>query len=1320
MKILQTLALILGSLISLSAACDKLRSVAIQDTTQTSATITWKDSNTSITGYQLAYGTKGGLLKDATKLPVVNQKLANLTNLNSGTAYTFWIRTICATNDTSKWEGPFTLITLLSNPSRCNLGLEITDNSCKSPKGGDEYTIEVTNVNSGQNIYLESVSLIISHTWPADLTIRLENPQGKSIVLSKENGTLTDDFGIVANTCDRPCIFSASACNSIKAGSPPFEGNFEPEESLQTLFTTNPNGRWKLKICDGAINDKGILHYVALKFSPIECKIVENYYVSTVTDKSFDVLWTIPENCNRMVVYYKQKSETKFEKFESALCTNGKLNINNLLPDTEYDYYLVSNCGGAINSSPTCIRSVRTLCAPPILGANLDNQVLCDIACNVPCKIAGVFGNDSNDELDWILNEGGTPTDFTGPDKGIYEGGKYIYLESNPSLCGANNKAILESKCLRMRGNASNCDISFFHHMYGKDIGELTLKKSIDNGQSWQSIYTTQGDQGNKWTLAQLSFDVEINDLFKIRFEGSTRDGVEGDMALDQISILSASLANENLFYADKDGDGFGVTNDTLRICTTSPPVGYAIAKGDCNDNDASINPGKMDVPCNLVDENCDGKLELKDTANPMSILSTSITNETCKGKKDGKIKVEVDGGTKPYLYKWNNEVGVDSIVNLTKGFYVSKITDANGCGIESDIIEVKTISSFDVIVESIQKPSCKGVANGAINVKHNGLYPPFQYQWSNGMTTQNITNIKDGTYKVAVKDDLGCESESSEIIVSAVSTLNAVNSFKKQPFCYGDSTGILDFDVISGLPPFKYLWEDGYDKKRREKLPAGNYKITIADAQNCNTELTTKIFQPDTIQILITNIEEVRCFGNATGQIKLKIAGGTEPYDFQWSDGNFLQNRNNLKAGSYKVTVSDSNGCKNISSTIRINQSDSLYYIIDSIINASCLKKSDGHIYTSIFGGLPPYKYYWSDGTSSNNINDFLLPMNYTLTVVDDYNCKLTTDAIPLLNKNLSYPVDIAILKNVKCPNTNDASIAAKCEKAKPPLDFNWSLGVQNKKDVLSDTLTGLGSGIYNVTITDAESCVSISSNIELLKIPSFNALIDAKNNVCNSDSNGLIKTKLTGGSKPYKYQWSNGNNADSIAHLKNGLYAFTISDNNGCLYESQPITITSVSDIKVFYTSQAANPGKEDGKLIITPQGGKGQYTITWDDPLLSGSTVSNLKAGKYFFTVEDELNCVLDTFAIVDQVNGLEEGFENNLSIAPNPFVDQFIIHSPNPIIQLSIFTLTGQAVNISHTVFNDKGIMVDLSNHPSGIYVLDIKLLNHSQKILLHKL
>ncbi len=1295
---------------SVFAACDKPRLPSFSEQSQTSIKIAWKDNNASVLGYQLGYGKKGISIKDVIKSNITAQKNISLTNLISGTAYSFWIRTVCAVNDTSKWEGPFSFTTLLSNPSRCELDLDIRDNSCDAAAGEDVYLIDVNNVSAGNNI-LESVSLIISHSWPADLRISLENPFGKKVVLSDHNGTLTDDFGIVNNLCTKPTVFSMTACKSIKEGSPPFEGSYKPEENFSILNSENQNGLWKLRICDGALNDKGILKFIELKFSNIICQPVSDFFVGKITDNSFEVKWEQPENCKGISVSYKKKSELLFEKQLTVICSASKLNIPNLEPNTEYDFYLTSDCQLSQKSSPTCIRSVKTLCTKPSISENFDDLKLCEFACEASCILDGNFVNATSNSLNWLVNKGGTPTPFTGPEAGVFGGGNYLFIESNPQLCGPNKSIKLVSKCMKANTASIDCDFGFHYHMSGKDVGELNIKKTTNNGNDWTLLFQKQGNQSSDWIQQNINLQNKKDDYFRLQIEAKTKDGPEGDIGLDQIYMHNIIAVNDSIYYKDDDNDGYGVADKIIKLCQTNPPLGYARLKGDCNDNDSNINPSKQDIACNNIDEDCNGILELSNTQNPIVILNAFKDNESCKGKKDGKIKLTVSGGTQPLRFEWSNGAISDSIINLSLGSYKCKIFDANGCGVESPSYEVSTVSNYNLIVESIVKPTCKGVANGSIFVKHNSLFPPYHFEWSDGDTTQNIISKREGNYNLKMYDNLGCVESITNINLTSTSKLNVVNSFIKQPLCFGDSTGILQYDVIGGKAPFKFLWDDGFDKNRKEKLPNGIFSLSVTDAENCSTEIKGEIRQPGKINIQVVNFEDIRCSGASTGSIRLKTSGGVEPYNFKWSDGFPLQNRNNIKAGIYSISVYDSNGCENSMENIRIQQPDSLAYKINKIVDASCLNKADGLINLNIFGGLKPYKFYWSNNSQSEFEINNLLPINYTLTVVDNNNCKLTTDAISINNLNKKYPISVNTISQIKCPNANEGSIMASIDLAKPPLDFNWSNGKQNISLARNDTLFNLPSGSYNVTITDSESCVSISPTIVLQKIEDFNALLSTSENECNIDANAFINATMTGGNPPYNYAWSNGQSKSKIENLSNGTYNFIVLDKLGCKYISQNILISSISDIKVDIESKPTLPSKNIGELNIKVNGGKGQYKILWDNPSMLGFNPQNLAPGKYAFSISDELNCQIDSFAIVDVSNSIIES-TNGFKIYPNPAYKELNIDlKSKSVSHINILAINGHKLISIDEIKNNNIISIDISTLLSGLYFIEMRSLNN---------
>lgn len=1283
-------------------ACKEPFSLKYSEITSRSINISWVDNNNPILGYQLAFGEKGIAMSEATLTTILNQKFRKLDNLKSGTAYIFWLRSVCAPGDTSKWAGPFNFVTAISNSNPCGLNLDIRDNNCDNGLT-DFFNIEVMLPPIANPYKLQSVSLIASHTWPADLLIQLESPQGNRIILSDRHGTVDDNYGVPDNDCDQPAVFSDEACLAIAEGAPPFADSYKPDEPLSNLnIQANPSGLWKLIVCDGAANDRGVLKYVYLNFVEEPCNAVESFFVSKITNNAFEISWDKPSNCKNLEIHYQKKGQPSTARTIVVNCNLGKYLITGLEQDVEYEFFLVSSCLSPLISVPSCVRTLSTSCTTINIVEGFEEALLCQQSCDQPCFIEGILFNSEADETDWIVNTGETPTDFTGPASGVLGGGQYVYLESSPSLCQPSMSAILQTRCLKSGLVTTSCDLGFAYHMYGKDIGSLKVELSSDNAASWNSIFSVTGDQGNQWNMALQSLNIAPSTLFSVRFIGQTTSGSEGDLALDLLTLGNVSLADESTYYLDADGDGYGNTSQFIKRCDSSLPLGYSRVGGDCDDKNAEINPGRPDVPCNQTDENCDGILVLTDTSNPMQIQDLYIHDETCNGKLDGSIAIEVSGGTPPIQFDWLHGESGNVIDNLGSGFYKCKITDVNGCGLETQFIEIKSISNFQAIVESVKRPSCNGLSDGEIRINHNGIFTPFSYQWNRGDTTQNLPNVSAGNYYLTITNGIGCVRELGPIEVLSASALQPQITFMKSPLCFGDATGVLEVNVLNGIPPYTYFWKDGFIGNRRAGLTAGMYELTITDGANCRQEFNPVLTGPDQLELDVINLEDVRCFGTKTGQIRVRVTGGTQPYTYAWQDnGPSSQFRPNLSAGSYALTVYDNNGCSSQKSNIILREPPQLFYSIDKITPSGCLQKMDGAISTTIFGGIPPYKYFWTGSSQNKDDISGLLPKNYTLTAVDASNCKITTESITVSSGNIAYPVVIAKLDDNNCPNEKNAAILALCPNARPPLDFNWSNGVQRMIQGTGDTLHQLPGGNYSVTITDTDGCISPSASVQVSQFPPFNYALDVVKNLCNTDSSGVIVLNVNGASPPYDITWSNQLSGKKIEGLKNGSYTAIVNDARSCELTVGPVILTSVSDIATTVEVKDASIGFNNGAIKMIASGGQGNYTITWQPSIVSGFMPQNLSPGLYVYQIEDELGCKVEGSVVVDIISKVQE-IDKKVIIRPIPAHDFIELSATSDVHFIEVFSLNG--TSLIKEKINAVPHQIDVSHLPSGIYLL----------------
>ncbi len=157
--------------------------------------------------------------------------------------------------------------------------------------------------------------------------------------------------------------------------------------------------------------------------------------------------------------------------------------------------------------------------------------------------------NGSDDDIDFRVSSGSTPSTATGPDVDHTTGGaggKYIYLEA--SVC-FDKKSTLLTPCIDLTGTLSP-QLSFWYHMYGAAMGSLTVDILADN--EWTLNYAQiNGDQGNIWHQSNLSLVPFIGKIINVRFRGETGPDFTSDIALDDIGVTETSAPPVVLFNAN-------------------------------------------------------------------------------------------------------------------------------------------------------------------------------------------------------------------------------------------------------------------------------------------------------------------------------------------------------------------------------------------------------------------------------------------------------------------------------------------------------------------------------------------------------------------------------------------------------------------------------------------------------------------------------------------------------------------------------------------------------------------------------------------------
>jgi hypothetical protein len=296
-----------------------------------------------------------------------------------------------------------------------------------------------------------------------------------------------------------------------------------------------------------------------------------------------------------------------------------------------------------------------------------------------------------------------------------------------------------------------------------------------------------------------------------------------------------------------------------------------------------------------------------------------------CGDAFDGSIDVFIVGVAPPYSgysFNWSSGATTNVVTGLAAGTYTLTITDPDGCTFEYEYELGTTTLSIDLL--SYQHESGPGTQNGSLSVT--GSTFNLTYEWSNGDTGPEITNLSAGVYSVTMTDSGGCSvSESYEIIDCSAGTYQAYsfNGAMVTPLSMiGASDGAIELDVTNGSQPILFEWRDENNHLIAETsdldgLPAGEYCVKINDGCTVLDQLCYQILDCDDVNIGIEANIQSTCIGAETGSIELTNFPGSEgagnPQYFVWDNGSQgpqITQLDNLAAGTYCVTVTFETGC--------------------------------------------------------------------------------------------------------------------------------------------------------------------------------------------------------------------------------------------------------------------------------------------------------------------------------------------------------------------------------------------------------------------------
>ncbi|MFN6039171.1 MAG: hypothetical protein ACK452_11940, partial [Bacteroidota bacterium] len=436
-------------------------------------------------------------------------------------------------------------------------------------------------------------------------------------------------------------------------------------------------------------------------------------------------------------------------------------------------------------------------------------------------------------------------------------------------------------------------------------------------------------------------------------------------------------------------------------------------------------------------------------------------------------VNVNISGGIPPYNLNWNNG-SINSTITVGQGQYCLEITDFIGCTYQ-DCINVLSPPelNFNYMINPVK---CFGGGDGSINLLVNGGTPPYQYLWSNGESSNSISQLNADSYSVMVYDDKGCNFSQTFEISEPPPISYSINHSNVS--CHGASDATLTASVYGGTEPYNYQWSNGDTLSQINNLFAGNYSLTIIDANDCSYSDSSfiSVKQPDP---LIVFNATVQCPVPGSGVAELNIfptGGWQSNYQVSLDSGNTFQSYGEtnfvLPVDSiYFLFIKDSLGCNSeLPALISIHPEVN----IDKVVTPVCFYEQDSLINVEVFisgGAIGNYDLQFNNGMSysaaSNSFVQVSPGAQYSFTASDISGC----NSLPFVfNLQDVFIVSSAISNangfEIDCFGSSSGSINLIPSGGNPPYQFNWS------NNSTSEDLTNLQSGTYSVVISDQNFC--------------------------------------------------------------------------------------------------------------------------------------------------------------------------------------------------------------------------------------------------------
>lgn len=672
---------------------------------------------------------------------------------------------------------------------------------------------------------------------------------------------------------------------------------------------------------------------------------------------------------------------------------------------------------------------------------------------------------------------------------------------------------------------------------------------------------------------------------------------------------------------------------------------------------------------------------------------TTVLKQVSCFSGNDGIVQTDATGGTLPYQYSNNGTTFINDnqFTNLAANTYTYYVKDAKGC----TKTVTATVTQPPLLVPTISRNkavNCFAGKDGILEVSNAGGTPPYEYSLD-GISYQNafqFSGLNANSYTISTKDSKGCVKTVSATVTQPVKGLEMSVKSKKNLLCYQDNTGYFDVTADGGTPSYSYAIDNTNFQTQPafDKLAAGQYVITLKDANACLFTVTTILTEPN--KLISSPVAKPNdCFGDTTGRINNITEGGTLPYQYAIDGGGFQASAEfrGLKANTYTLTTIDANNCKVVQqSTVKQPTLVTLQPIYTDTVR--CNGESNAIVSLLAQGGTPGYTYskdgnnYLADSAFKN-----LTAGSYNFSVKDSKGC-LTKASFKATEPDKML-ISLTSKANPLCAGDTNGVIKVQAVGGNAGYVYTLDSRIRNLKGVFE----GLTEATYLIRATDRRGCIDDLAAVSLKWPLPLSATSKSYSPVCVGDANGSIALEVTGGVAPYSADFGKNvtliqlSNALKLENLPAGRHDVYIADQNGCRI-TLPVTIAapqSLNDI-TFPQPVAVCKGQE---VILNANNPDRNVKWFLDQKEFSQKQDLNVvEPGLYKVEVRNETGCLKTaTYQLVNSNNAMIADFLMPVQAFVGDSVYALNISSPVPDVVEWIYPSEAYSIekNIKRGVF-----------------------------------